>query len=85
MKDVKQSTRLRPLTNQELIDSYDYLSGAASSQDCTGLIPSAPLSEAELDSYEELYPFLPPVPPASDITCLLITTNLIEEFKTMNY
>lgn len=64
MKDVKQSTRLRPLTNQELIDSYDYLSGAASSQDCTGLIPSAPLSEAELDSYEELYPFLPP---ASDI------------------
>lgn len=67
MKDVKQSTRLRPLTNQELIDSYDYLSGAASSQDCTGLIPSAPLSEAELDSYEELYPFLPPVPPASDI------------------
>ena len=51
MKDVKQSTRLRPLTNQELIDSYDYLSGAASSQDCTGLIPSAPLSEAELDSY----------------------------------
>ena len=54
MKDVKQSTRLRPLTNQELID-------------CTGLIPSAPLSEAELDSYEELYPFLPPVPPASDI------------------
>ena len=60
MKDVKQSTRLRPLTNQELIDSYDYLSGAASSQDCTGLIPSAPLSEAELDSYEELYPFLPP-------------------------
>ena len=57
MKDVKQSTRLRPLTNQELIDSYDYLSGAASSQDCTGLIPSAPLSEAELDSYEELYPF----------------------------
>ena len=46
MKDVKQSTRLRPLTNQELIDSYDHLSGAA---------------------YEELYPFLPPVPPASDI------------------
>ena len=67
MKDVKQSTRLRPLTNQELIDSYDYLSGAASSQDCTGLIPSAPLSEAELDSYEELYPFLPPVPSVSAI------------------
>lgn len=51
------------LTNQEIIDSYDYLAGAASSQDCTGLIPSAPLNDTELDSYEELYPFLPLVPP----------------------
>ena len=49
MKDVKQSTRLRPLTNQELIDSYDYLSGAASSQDCTGLIP---VSYTHLDVYK---------------------------------
>ena len=56
----KEHTRL--LTNQEIIDSYDYLAGAASSSDCTGLIPSAPLNDAELDSYEELYPFLPPVP-----------------------
>ena len=54
MKDVKQSTRLRPLTNQELIDSYDYLSGTASSQDCTYLIPSAPHSKAKLKSYKEL-------------------------------
>lgn len=51
--------------NQEIIDSYDYLASAASSQDCTGLIPSAPLTDAELDSYKELYPFLPPVPSAS--------------------
>ena len=65
MKETKQTSRLRPLTNQELIDSYDYLSVAASSQDCTGLIPSAPLNDAELDSYEELYPFLPPVPSVS--------------------
>lgn len=28
-------------------------------QDCTGLIPSAPLTEAEQESYEELYEFLP--------------------------
>lgn len=33
---------------------------AASFRDCTGLIPSLPQNEAELDSYEELYPFLPP-------------------------
>lgn len=37
---------------------YDYLK-TASSQDCTGLIPAAPASNAELESYEDLYPFLP--------------------------
>lgn len=31
-------------------------------QDCTGLIPSGPISEEELEDYEELYPFLPKVP-----------------------
>ncbi|EGG87133.1 hypothetical protein HMPREF0987_00785 [Lachnospiraceae bacterium 9_1_43BFAA] len=48
------------LTNQEIIDSYDYLSSAASAWDCTGLIPSAPSSSAELESYEAVYPFEPP-------------------------
>lgn len=62
MKKRTETDNIRPLSNQELIDSYDYLASAASSQDCTGLIPSAPLTDAELDSYEELYPFLPPVP-----------------------
>ena len=42
--------------NQKLIDSYDYLSNAASTHDCTGLIPSAPVSEEELESYEDVYP-----------------------------
>lgn len=46
--------------NREIIDSYDYLTHAASTQDCTGLIPSAPLSDAELESYEAIYPFEPP-------------------------
>ena len=41
--------------NQRIIDEYDYLSNAASSQDCTGLIPALPESEAELESYAELY------------------------------
>jgi len=39
--------------NQKIIDSYDYLANAASTQDCTGLIPAAPTSKAELESYEE--------------------------------
>ena len=29
-----------------------------SSMDCTGLIPSLPVSEAELEAYEALYPFI---------------------------
>lgn len=59
MKIEKHSSRT-PRTNEEIIDSFDYLSNAASSQDCTGLIPSLPESEAELESYEDLYHFLPP-------------------------
>lgn len=48
-------------SNQKIIDSYDYLSNSASSQDCTGLIPSAPQSKTELESYEEVYHYQPPV------------------------
>ena len=46
--------------NQKIIDSYDYLSNAASTHDCTGLIPSAPVSEEELESYEDVYHYRPP-------------------------
>lgn len=50
--------------NQRLIDSYDYLTNAASTQDCTGLIPSAPQNEEELESYDALYKYQPPKIPA---------------------
>ena len=49
--------------NQRIIDSYDYLANAASNQGCTGLIPSAPLNEAELKSYEEIYKYQAPEVP----------------------
>lgn len=45
--------------NEIIIDSYDYLANAASSQDCTGLIPSAIVDENEIESYESLYKFIP--------------------------
>lgn len=41
------------------IDAYDYLGKSASATDCTGLIPSAPTSSDELDSYEDVYDYLP--------------------------
>ena len=47
-------------SNPESIDSYDFLSNSASAQDCTGLIPSAPVNEDALTSYETVYHYLPP-------------------------
>ncbi len=47
-------------TNRELIDDYDYLTNAASAMDCTGLIPSLPQSEEELDSYNDIVQYIPP-------------------------
>lgn len=44
---------------RDKLPAYDYL-GASSAQDCTGLIPSLPTEKEEIESYEELYPFLPP-------------------------
>lgn len=46
--------------NQKIIDDFDYLSNAASTSDCTGLIPSLPTSEAELESYNDVYQYRPP-------------------------
>ena len=61
-KEYKENTKQK---ETPCVDSYDYLANAASSGDCTGLIPSAPVSEAELESYRELYAFEPPKVPKS--------------------
>ncbi len=45
------------------IKDTDYLASAASACDCTGLIQTPPQNKAENDSYEAVYPFLPPKPP----------------------
>ncbi len=49
----------KPKTNQDILDSYDYLSNAASPTDCTGLIPAPAKTPFERKSYEEIYHFLP--------------------------
>lgn len=54
----------RKKTNQEIIEGYDYLGNSCSAMDCTGLIPSEPMSEAERDSYEEVYHYRPKAAPA---------------------
>ncbi len=45
--------------NKKIIDRYDYLANAASTQDCTGLIPANPYPET-LESYEDVYHYEPP-------------------------
>lgn len=58
--DKKKKEKKDPELNEEVIDSFDYLSNAASTQDCTGLIPAALQSEAEEESYQDIYQYLPP-------------------------
>ena len=43
--------------NENLIDSYDYLSNAASTTDCTGLMPTPAHTEEERESYNAIYHF----------------------------
>lgn len=45
-------------------DDYDYLSSAASATEFTGLIPSLPQNDAELESYNDIWKFLPSAAPA---------------------
>ena len=41
-------------------DNFDYLANAASATDCTGLIPSLPQTEDELDSYNDIVQYMSP-------------------------
>ena len=43
--------------NEEIIDSYDYLANAASTTDCTGLMPTPANTEAEREAYDALFHF----------------------------
>lgn len=44
-------------TNEEIIDSYDYLANAASSTDCTGLMPTPAYTEEQREAYDAIYHF----------------------------
>lgn len=51
-------------------DCFGELNGddfkASSGTDCTGLIPTAVVSDSELENYNELYDFLPNAIPNTD-------------------
>lgn len=46
---------------RQTMDEYDYLGAACSTMDCTGLIPRGVVDTEELEAYEEMYPYRPPI------------------------
>lgn len=56
-ENTKKDTHPVP-TSAYNTDSYDYLK-ASSATDCTGAVPRPPQDSAELDSYLDVYNFLP--------------------------
>lgn len=45
--------------NEKIIDRYDYLANAASTQDSTGLIPANPFQDV-MEVYEDVFHYEPP-------------------------
>lgn len=43
--------------NEEIIDSYDYLTNAASTTDCTGLMPTPAYTPEQRESYDAIFHF----------------------------
>ena len=41
-------------------EDYDYLANSATGMDCTGLMHRSPVDEAEMESYQQVYQYLPP-------------------------
>lgn len=60
---MKEKEKTDQIKSSAASEGYRYLS-PCSAQDMTGLIPSGPVGEDELENYEALYPFLPKVPKA---------------------
>lgn len=58
MKSEKPETKSKPRDKALAKNNYDVDIQACSATDCTGLIPAAPESEAELEAYEDLYPYI---------------------------
>lgn len=56
MNSENKKSEIHPVP--DLTDNYDYLK-ASSVMDCTGAVPRPPQNSAELDSYLDVYNFLP--------------------------
>lgn len=60
IRSIERCDYMKDNKFNDTVDSFDedyFVSNSA--QDCTGLIPSLPQNSSEIQSYEELYNFLP--------------------------
>ena len=67
--------------NDDLINNDNYLY-SASANDMTGLAPTVAHNEYEAQSYEELYPYLPPTSPDSDGDVPAASEGIHTEYRT---
>lgn len=58
--DEKKKVEVKK-TDKYNVNDFDYLKNAASMTDMTGLIYRAITDSEEVESYEEVYQYLPPV------------------------
>ena len=59
MTRKKETPENQPARHLAKADDLDIDIQSCSTTDCTGLIPSLPQTDAEIEHYNELYPFLP--------------------------
>ncbi len=73
----------KPDEKAERIEDDNYLY-SASANDMTGLAPAPAHNEYEAQSYEELFPYLPPLPPNPIINTAdtPISEGIRDEYKT---
>lgn len=63
MGNKKKNVNEKPLVfDDDLLDTCK----AASATDCTGIIQSTPMDDAEYESYRDVYDFTPPFPEIID-------------------
>ena len=54
-------TGVSPSTYEENTEDYDYVAHSSANCEMTGLIPSGIVNHAQRESYEDLYPYPPPI------------------------
>ena len=55
-KETGEKEILKDVTRQD----YDYLANSATLTECTGLLHKTPQNQEEMESYQQVYQYLPP-------------------------